>query len=387
VVHELNERDRDAVLLRFFEGRPFSEIGNTLNVSEDGARMRVERALEKLRVVLGRRGVHSTSAALAATFANQVGASAPTGMTSVITSAALTAAGTGVKGAGTWLAFLTMTKIEIGIGGLLLAIIIGLGANQVRANRSLRAEIATLESGTRNLDRLRAENLQLTSAVDRIAATSPDAAELAQLRTRVAQVQARPPWVAESRRKAVAAATNAGWSTADAALETYIWASSHGDRDTLAKNFTWVGDAKEQADAAFARLSDAVRARYGSADRVAGAVCFGRGDLAVTDHKWASRGSVPDWSATVNATNTADDPVVAYWADIDPEARLARPGIILRVWSWAQLASGQERQLIIDLCYAGGSWTVGTSRFSPEGWNKIIAQIDPTTGELLPPKK
>jgi RNA polymerase sigma factor (sigma-70 family) len=47
-VGELPERDRDAVVARFFEGKTFGEIGATLRLSEDAARMRVERALEKL---------------------------------------------------------------------------------------------------------------------------------------------------------------------------------------------------------------------------------------------------------------------------------------------------------------------------------------------------
>ena len=51
-LHALGERDREAVLARFFEGRAFAEIGRQLALSEDAARMRVERALEKLRVAL-----------------------------------------------------------------------------------------------------------------------------------------------------------------------------------------------------------------------------------------------------------------------------------------------------------------------------------------------
>jgi len=35
VIDQLDDRDRDAVLLRFFEGRPFTEIGATLRISED----------------------------------------------------------------------------------------------------------------------------------------------------------------------------------------------------------------------------------------------------------------------------------------------------------------------------------------------------------------
>jgi RNA polymerase sigma factor (sigma-70 family) len=46
---ELAARDREAVLLRFFEDLTFGQIGAALRISEDAARMRVERALERRR--------------------------------------------------------------------------------------------------------------------------------------------------------------------------------------------------------------------------------------------------------------------------------------------------------------------------------------------------
>jgi len=49
VMHELNDLDRDAVLMRYFESRPLAEIGLRLGLSESAARKRVDRALEKLR--------------------------------------------------------------------------------------------------------------------------------------------------------------------------------------------------------------------------------------------------------------------------------------------------------------------------------------------------
>lgn len=93
VIHELSESDRDAVLLRFFEDRSFTEIGTALRLSEDAARMRVDRALDKLRDALAQRGVKSTNAALAVIFANQVGATAPAGLAGAIASTALAGAG------------------------------------------------------------------------------------------------------------------------------------------------------------------------------------------------------------------------------------------------------------------------------------------------------
>ncbi len=61
---QLNAEDRLALLLRFFEGKPLHEIGRTLRISEDAARMRVNRALDKLRGFLLRKGAVCSAAAM-----------------------------------------------------------------------------------------------------------------------------------------------------------------------------------------------------------------------------------------------------------------------------------------------------------------------------------
>lgn len=45
----LSTRERQVVLLRFFEGKSLRETGEALNISEEGARKRVGRAIEKMR--------------------------------------------------------------------------------------------------------------------------------------------------------------------------------------------------------------------------------------------------------------------------------------------------------------------------------------------------
>jgi hypothetical protein len=54
---ELGEKDRNAVLLRFFEQKNLAEVGHALGIGEDGARRRIERALDKLRGMLGSAGL------------------------------------------------------------------------------------------------------------------------------------------------------------------------------------------------------------------------------------------------------------------------------------------------------------------------------------------
>jgi RNA polymerase sigma factor (sigma-70 family) len=65
VMDKLRPKDHDALVLRFFEGRNFREVGAAMGTGEDAAKMRVNRALEKLRKLFTKRGVISTTAIIA----------------------------------------------------------------------------------------------------------------------------------------------------------------------------------------------------------------------------------------------------------------------------------------------------------------------------------
>lgn len=92
VLHELDERDREAVLLRFFEGWSFADLGAKLAFSEDAARKRIERALDKMRASLAHRGVKSTAVAIGLALGNQAGIAAPAGLAATVTGTALAGA-------------------------------------------------------------------------------------------------------------------------------------------------------------------------------------------------------------------------------------------------------------------------------------------------------
>src|SRR5258705_5670896 len=62
---ELGEKDRTALVLRFLQQKSLRDVGDTLGTSEEAAKKRVSRALEKLRALLARRGVAITAVALA----------------------------------------------------------------------------------------------------------------------------------------------------------------------------------------------------------------------------------------------------------------------------------------------------------------------------------
>jgi RNA polymerase sigma factor (sigma-70 family) len=152
VMHELNDPDREVLLLRFFENCRLAEIGERLGLSEEAARKRVDRALEKLRGFLLKRGVTTTAALATLLSANAVQV-APAGLAATLTSASLAgAAGAGVTL--TTIKLITMTKLKIGLIGAIAAagVAIPLAVqhqtqNALRLeNQSLQQQIAQLKS-------------------------------------------------------------------------------------------------------------------------------------------------------------------------------------------------------------------------------------------------
>jgi RNA polymerase sigma factor (sigma-70 family) len=84
----LDDAERQAVLLRCVEEQAFSSVGLALGISEDAARMRTHRALEKVRAFFARKGITSTTAAVAAAVAGE-GMAAPAGLAGGVCAAAL----------------------------------------------------------------------------------------------------------------------------------------------------------------------------------------------------------------------------------------------------------------------------------------------------------
>src|SRR5471030_2870114 len=84
-MEKLSQKDHDALVLRFFENKTFAEVGATLGASEDNARMRVNRALEKLRKFFTKRGVSSTTAIIAGTISANSVQAAPVALAKAVT--------------------------------------------------------------------------------------------------------------------------------------------------------------------------------------------------------------------------------------------------------------------------------------------------------------
>ncbi len=197
-MHELNERDRNAVLLRYFEGRQLAEVGTKLGLSEDAARMRVGRALDKLRGLLAKRGAVSTATALAAFLSSQTVTAAPAGLAVNIAGTALASAASGAGTTLTILKLVTMTKLKLGI--ITALVVAGVATPlliQHQAQASLRAENHSLrqqqEQLAQQLGPLTAENLRLSNLVAKASnlssAQDDRSNELLKLRGEVARLR------------------------------------------------------------------------------------------------------------------------------------------------------------------------------------------------------
>jgi uncharacterized protein (TIGR03435 family) len=153
-MEHLPRKDHDVVVLRFFEGKNFREVGAALGATEDAAKMRVNRALEKLRKFFMKRGVDSTTNIIAGAISAKSIQTAPVTLAKSVMVTAL------AKGAASSGSTLTLIK-----GGLKLMawtktqIAIALGAGLLLAAGTATVTVKQIEAHQANLDSWRVPNV------------------------------------------------------------------------------------------------------------------------------------------------------------------------------------------------------------------------------------
>src|SRR6185503_5595986 len=86
-MHALDETDRTAVLLRYFENKSLREVGATLGTSENAAQKRLARAVERLREFFAKRGVTIGASGLVVVISANAIQAAPAGLSASIAAA------------------------------------------------------------------------------------------------------------------------------------------------------------------------------------------------------------------------------------------------------------------------------------------------------------
>ncbi len=182
----LGEKDHSAVVLRFFDGKDLKQVGAAMGISENAAKTRVSRAVEKLRQFFVKRGIHLSAAAIASAVAARSVQAAPIGLAQSVTAAAVK--GTAVTASTstiikTTLKIMTWTKLKT-------AVVVSVAA--------------IIAAGTAT----------------------------------VAFHSAKPANAASVDKPAPSPFTFAGYATPEAAVQSMIWATSTGDLEKLAAGAT-----------------------------------------------------------------------------------------------------------------------------------------------------
>jgi hypothetical protein len=253
-MHALDETDRTAVLLRYFENKSLREVGATVGTSENAAQKRLGRAVERLREFFAKRGVTVGASGLVVVISTNAVQAAPVGLAVTISTAAALA-GTTIATA--------ITATKVGISTM----------NWINTKTIAAVLASALAAGTgtylvkqRETDRVRIENQKLiaqqeATANERDAALSAaratkddlerlrkDQTELLRLRNEVGQLRrqlelqkAQASQQQPARGKPAEPAitppgayitkeqlAHVGYATPETALQTITWAMMKG---------------------------------------------------------------------------------------------------------------------------------------------------------------
>ncbi|MBL9206780.1 MAG: sigma-70 family RNA polymerase sigma factor [Opitutaceae bacterium] len=250
---DLKEADREIVLLRFFEGLSFAAVGARMNLSENTARMRTERALDKLRTQLGKRGLGSTASALGLLLANQTMATAPAGLATSVTTAAMAAAPAGTLAS--LLSLLALKKVAaLWIGAGVVAALTGMGWSLAEA-RASRTELAILRKEHSRLSvALAALRNQPAIAPATNAMAAPAPPTPLQAKEQATERPAEP----------LGRHSDRGQATPENALLSYAWACDTGNAVAVAGLITFDEAGRTELEGLYTRAPESIRARYRS---------------------------------------------------------------------------------------------------------------------------
>jgi len=212
-MEELPESDRLALLLRFFEGQELRSVGEVLGLNENAARMRVQRALEKLQQILTRRGVGITAVSLGTVLTANTVTAAPATLLASLAASSMAGggvAGSGIGGFAATKSTIIAMKIPLSYASILLLASAPLVIQQIQIQKT-RTELAALQAAASTLEQGGSPNtdgIGSVVAADEWARLKRGEMELASLREEAGRIEAT-----------LARGRGAEWAKAEAELK------------------------------------------------------------------------------------------------------------------------------------------------------------------------
>lgn len=272
-MERLGQKEHDALVLRFFENKNFADVGVTLGVSEDAAKMRVGRAMEKLRCFFAKRGVHSTAAVIAGVISSNSLRAAPPALAQSVTATALT------KGVAASASTLTLVKAALKIMAWTKAqttivgvVIVGMATYSVvqhEAQAKLSEQNKSLRRQINQLSQLEIENQSLSNQLVQANDFNIAARKFSQRRMHeqsTNQIQTASTSANQPVSPAAGAApvdlpisswTNAGFATPQATLQSRGAAILNGDRALFAQSLYLTDGARKMIEDQVVQMASA----------------------------------------------------------------------------------------------------------------------------------
>ena len=186
----LREKDRTALLLRYYESHSLRDVGAAFGVSEDTAQKRVQNGLEKLAQFFKQRGFRTASVAAAAAALQHTAATASAMLVRTVVGTALQTAPPALVGLGALLARVaSMTRVKtaavcVALAALPLAWQLNAQQRAGQESRRSRAQLLAAQNQLAalqaQLERLRTMATRLEQSVAQANEAAAQAAESAQ---------------------------------------------------------------------------------------------------------------------------------------------------------------------------------------------------------------
>jgi RNA polymerase sigma factor (sigma-70 family) len=192
----LDDADRAAILLRYFENKSLREVGQSLGTSDDAAQKRVSRAVERLREFFSKRGVTIGASGLVVLISAHAIQAAPLTLAATISTTAVLAGTTiHTSTAVTATKAIAMTTLQKILITATIAVLVGAGIHEARQASHLREENQKLQQQpfAEQIKQLQRERDELANRLSSLSDDSEkvkgDSQDLLKLRAEVTQLR------------------------------------------------------------------------------------------------------------------------------------------------------------------------------------------------------
>lgn len=199
-MHTLDEPDRTAVLLRYFESKSLREVGQVLGASDNAAQKRISRAVERLREFFTSRGAAIGTSGLVVAISTNAVQAAPIGLAATISTAVLvsgTTLASSTAAAASITKAITMTTLQKALIAVTCTTAVGTAIFEAHKASTLETQVQTLQQQQAPLgEQMRQLESERDEAAQQLAALRADnerlnveTSELLKLRGEVAMLR------------------------------------------------------------------------------------------------------------------------------------------------------------------------------------------------------